>query len=73
LRKTAVGASSGSEHTSSLRLLSSLFFIWEFISATNIMLLPHLRSVFDLSYAASLCTQCEETIATTKQGLRMVR
>ena len=44
-------ASSGSAHTSSLRLLSSLFFIWEFISVTNNMLLPRLRSVFDLSYA----------------------
>ena len=51
IAETAVGASSGSARTSSPRLLSSLFFIGEFISVTNNMLLSHLRSVFDLSYA----------------------
>lgn len=31
-------------------LLASLFFMWGFISVINNTLLPHLRSVFDLSY-----------------------
>jgi MFS transporter, FHS family, L-fucose permease len=34
----------------SLILLASLFFMWGFISVINNTLLPHLRSVFELSY-----------------------
>src|SRR6187551_1116599 len=34
----------------SLVLLASLFFMWGFISVINNTLLPHLRSVFELSY-----------------------
>jgi FHS family L-fucose permease-like MFS transporter len=34
-----------------LALLASLFFIWGFITVINNTLLPHLRSVFDLTYA----------------------
>jgi FHS family L-fucose permease-like MFS transporter len=33
-----------------LTLLASLFFIWGFTTVINNTLLPHLRSVFDLSY-----------------------
>jgi FHS family L-fucose permease-like MFS transporter len=33
-----------------LALLATLFFIWGFITVINGTLLPHLRSVFDLSY-----------------------
>ncbi len=33
-----------------LTLLASLFFMWGFITVINGTLLPHLRSVFDLSY-----------------------
>lgn len=33
-----------------LALLASLFFMWGFITVINNTLLPHLRSVFDLSY-----------------------
>jgi FHS family L-fucose permease-like MFS transporter len=33
-----------------LALLASLFFIWGFTTVINNTLLPHLRSVFDLSY-----------------------
>ena len=36
--------------TSALRLLASLFFMWGFITVINGTLLPHLRSVFELSY-----------------------
>jgi len=40
----------GGSYTAALRLLASLFFIWGFITVINNTLLPHLRSVFDLSY-----------------------
>ena len=37
-------------YTAALTLLASLFFMWGFITVINNTLLPHLRSVFDLSY-----------------------
>ncbi len=40
----------GVNYTSALSLLATLFFMWGFITVINGTLLPHLRSVFDLSY-----------------------
>ncbi len=37
-------------YRAALGVLASLFFIWGFITVINNTLLPHLRSVFDLSY-----------------------
>ena len=37
-------------YTGALVLLATLFFMWGFISVINGTLLPHLRSVFELSY-----------------------
>ena len=45
------GAPAASRHYApALALLATLFFMWGFISVINNTLLPHLRSVFDLSY-----------------------
>lgn len=41
---------SGVRYGPALSLLASLFFMWGFITVINNTLLPHLRSVFDLSY-----------------------
>lgn len=38
------------KYGSALVLLASLFFMWGFITVINNTLLPHLRSVFELSY-----------------------
>src|SRR5688500_12602801 len=44
-------AGSGSQtYHKALILLASLFFMWGFITVINNTLLPHLRSVFELSY-----------------------
>src|SRR3954471_14730914 len=40
----------GAGYGPTLGLLASLFFIWGFTTVINNTLLPHLRSVFDLSY-----------------------
>lgn len=49
--RPAVEASNdGAGYNSALALLASLFFMWGFITVINNTLLPHLRSVFDLSY-----------------------
>lgn len=47
----AAQGSAAPTHTAALRLLASLFFIWGFITVINNTLLPHLRSVFELTYA----------------------
>jgi MFS transporter, FHS family, L-fucose permease len=51
---TSTGASSpgaaGQRYGAALVLLSSLFFMWGFITVINNTLLPHLRSVFELDY-----------------------
>jgi FHS family L-fucose permease-like MFS transporter len=41
---------SGASYKPALTLLASLFFMWGFITVINGTLLPHLRSVFELSY-----------------------
>ncbi|KAB7645575.1 sugar MFS transporter [Polymorphobacter fuscus] len=38
------------DYRAALTLLATLFFMWGFITVINNTLLPHLRSVFDLSY-----------------------
>ena len=40
----------GFSYAPALSLLATLFFMWGFITVINGTLLPHLRSVFDLSY-----------------------
>jgi FHS family L-fucose permease-like MFS transporter len=44
------GAPASASYRSALMLLASLFFMWGFITVINNTLLPHLRSVFDLTY-----------------------
>jgi len=46
----AAAHNSGTRYGPALTLLASLFFMWGFITVINNTLLPHLRSVFELSY-----------------------
>lgn len=46
----SVGEPTSGGYGRSLALLSCLFFMWGFVTVINNTLLPHLRSVFDLSY-----------------------
>ena len=46
----AAPGGAGGSYRSALTLLASLFFMWGFITVINGTLLPHLRSVFELSY-----------------------
>ena len=52
----AQGARKG--HTFILSMLASLFFMWGFISVLQDILVPHLKSVFDLNYTQSLLVSC---------------
>jgi FHS family L-fucose permease-like MFS transporter len=44
------GSAATTTYRPALTLLASLFFMWGFITVINGTLLPHLRSVFELSY-----------------------
>ncbi len=44
-------------YRSSLTLLTSLFFIWGFITSLNDILIPHLKSVFMLNYTEAMLIQ----------------
>ena len=48
--QAAGNSAARASYTPALVLLASLFFMWGFITVINNTLLPHLRSVFDLSY-----------------------
>ncbi|MBB5940727.1 sugar MFS transporter [Xanthomonas sp. 3307] len=50
LSSSAPRAGHAPSHRAALSLLASLFFMWGFITVINNTLLPHLRSVFALSY-----------------------
>ncbi|MEI8572259.1 L-fucose:H+ symporter permease [Methylomonas sp. LW13] len=44
-------------HAGSLTVLTSLFFIWGFITCLNDILIPHLKAVFTLSYTQAMLIQ----------------
>src|SRR6185437_14072917 len=45
-------------YTLALSVLASLFFMWGFLSVLQDILVPHLKSVFDLNYTQSLLVSC---------------
>ncbi len=44
-------------YTMSLVWLTSLFFMWGFLTCLNDILIPHLKNVFDLTYARAMLVQ----------------
>jgi FHS family L-fucose permease-like MFS transporter len=69
----AVAASEPGTKTTSYRpalaLLASLFFMWGFITVINNTLLPHLRSVFELSYTQTTLIESVWFIAYGVMGM----
>ncbi|MCM2293711.1 L-fucose:H+ symporter permease [Allorhizobium sp. BGMRC 0089] len=49
--------SSSHAYTGPLIALTSLFFLWGFITCLNDILIPHLKKVFDLNYTESMLIQ----------------
>src|SRR6202047_3064705 len=53
-------ASTGSPASSNkvaLSVVTTLFFMWGFVTVLNDVLVPHLKSIFDLNYARVMLTQ----------------
>ena len=40
-----------------LALVTTLFFMWGFLTCLNDILVPHLKSIFDLTYAQVMLVQ----------------
>src|ERR1700758_4503452 len=58
-QNTTVVTPSGEERNYSgpLAMVTTLFFMWGFLTCLNDILIPHLKSIFDLNYAEVLLVQ----------------
>jgi MFS transporter, FHS family, L-fucose permease len=55
--KSASVSSTSRSHISPLAILTTLFFMWGFITCMNDILVPHLKSIFDLNYTHVMLVQ----------------
>lgn len=53
----AVSAAPSASTRAALVVVTSLFFMWGFVTALNDVLIPHLKSIFDLNYAKASLIQ----------------
>jgi FHS family L-fucose permease-like MFS transporter len=49
--------STGTNYSRPLAIVTTLFFMWGFLTCLNDILVPHLKSIFDLSYARVMLIQ----------------
>jgi FHS family L-fucose permease-like MFS transporter len=54
---TQPGTATVPDYTRPLAIVTTLFFIWGFITSLNDILVPHLKAIFDLSYAHVMLVQ----------------
>jgi FHS family L-fucose permease-like MFS transporter len=55
--ETIAVASTNSDYRRPLAIVTTLFFMWGFLTCLNDILVPHLKSIFDLSYARVMLVQ----------------
>ena len=55
--QVSVATSGGSSYKSAFAMVTTLFFIWGFLTSLNDILIPHLKAIFDLNYAQALLIQ----------------
>src|SRR5690349_21988135 len=53
----AAPSGSGSNYGPALTVVTTLFFMWGFLTCLNDILVPHLKSIFDLNYLQSQLIQ----------------
>src|SRR5713226_7213426 len=54
---TIVAPSATPNYSRPLSIVTTLFFMWGFLTCLNDILVPHLKSIFDLSYARVMLVQ----------------
>ena len=47
----------GSTNKSAMAMVTTLFFMWGFLTSLNDILIPHLKSIFSLNYAEAMLVQ----------------
>src|SRR5246500_4092513 len=55
--KTIALDSTNPDYSRPLAIVTTLFFMWGFLTCLNDILVPHLKSIFDLSYARVMLVQ----------------
>src|ERR1700751_1831283 len=55
--KTIAVDSTNPDYSRPLAIVTTLFFMWGFLTCLNDILVPHLKSIFDLSYAKVMLVQ----------------
>jgi FHS family L-fucose permease-like MFS transporter len=53
----ASGSSDGQTYRAALAMVTTLFFFWGFVTVLNDILVPHLKSIFDLNYTRVMFIQ----------------
>src|SRR5277367_5873831 len=56
-RSTAISPESSASYTGPLAIVTTLFFMWGFLTCLNDILVPHLKPIFDLNYAQVMLIQ----------------
>src|ERR1700742_463494 len=56
-RTTSTSAGPGATNYSAMAMVTTLFFMWGFLTCLNDILIPHLKSIFELSYAKAMLIQ----------------
>src|SRR5271166_4453927 len=54
---TVSAPDSGINYRAPLALVTTLFFMWGFLTCLNDILIPHLKAIFDLNYAQVMLVQ----------------
>ncbi|MGO8796620.1 MAG: sugar MFS transporter [Candidatus Sulfotelmatobacter sp.] len=54
---TTVSSDSSASYTGPLAIVTTLFFMWGFLTCLNDILVPHLKSIFDLNYTRVMLIQ----------------
>src|SRR6202051_1948599 len=54
---TAVAGTTSQNYRRPLAMVTTLFFMWGFLTSLNDILIPHLKSIFELNYAKAMLIQ----------------
>lgn len=54
---TTYKPSAGGTNVMAMSIVTTLFFVWGFITSLNDLLIPHLKSIFELNYAGVMLVQ----------------
>jgi MFS transporter, FHS family, L-fucose permease len=57
MEHVSVTSNTGKKYTLALVVLTSLFFMWGFLTCLNDIIIPHLKAVFELNYAKVMLIQ----------------